>query len=184
MNKIYLYIIIFLIIVIAIFSFIFFLGKNRFDKEVKESKEIITTLNSEINELKEQKRLSEKELEKMSKKEVIVYVKKVEKSEKKAIEIAEDCTEQLKKTTKQLEKCNKSLKMKDILFITGIMGIGVDQEFNMTGQAGGTINGKIYDGLFTRIYLGGGGTYTFRTDFKEMVNGGNFIFQVIFKIGK
>ena len=68
--------------------------------------------------------------------------------------------------------------------MSGIAGIGFDQDFNLTGQVGGTINGKVHDGFFTKLYFGGGAVYTFRTDFEEVTNGVNIFFNVTLLIGK
>jgi uncharacterized ion transporter superfamily protein YfcC len=184
MKNINIYIIIFLLLIIGVQSFIIFFGKGKYEKKIENYKQDITNYKNDVKKLKEQKALTDIELQKMPKEKIIVKYKEVVKEKAEAVEGFEDCIKSLEQATKDLEQCDKILKRKNKIMITGIVGIGVDQKFNLTGQVGGTINGKIYSGLFANVYLGGGGTYSVRTNFDQIINGGNFIFQTIITFGK
>jgi Sec-independent protein translocase protein TatA len=178
------YIIIALVLIIIFLCFILFFGKGKFDKEIKEYKQDIITYKQDIKKLKEAKELTDKQLAEMPKEKIIIKYKEVVKEKKEAIEISENCIKSLEQATEDLNKCNKALKRKDKIILTGIVGIGADSEWNLIGQAGGTISGKIYSGLFLDAYIGGGATYLVRTDFDKTVHGVCPIFQTMFKIGK
>lgn len=176
------------LIVILILTIINNFQKSKIIKEndiiIGQTEIYISDLNQQIKELKNKSPVKIKEFVKLTDKEKEKAYQDLSNNYNKAIEIIDQNKKVIENLNKQLEKTTKVLKRKDLVFISGIAGIGLDQEFSLTGQIGGTVNGKVYSGLFTKIYLGGGGTYTIRYNLQEIVNGGNFIFNAIFFIGK
>lgn len=174
----------FLIVLLAGLAVVILLGKNNYDKEIDKAKTEYNEKVKELEKLKEEKALSDKELEKLSKKEIIIEYRKIVVKDKKLEKLTEETLEDNKKLTNNLVNCNSSLKRKDMLAFVGIGGVGLDDEFNLTGQVGLMVFGKVRDGLLTRMYLGGGASYTFRTDFEDNVNGANFLFGGMITFGK
>lgn len=183
MKKCGIIILVLSVIIIGLL-FIMFIGKNKFDKEVKSAKAKTELFEEKIKGYEDKVVLTEEEFGKLSEKEKIVVYQEVVKEKEKIINTSKEILEENKKLVKNLDKCNTKLKRKDKLLLNFIVGAGVDQEFNLIGMAGGTVNGKVFDGLFSKIYLGGGGVYTVRSNFRETINGGNLIFNVIITLGK
>ena len=173
-------VIIILSFIIVGLLFILFIGKNNFDKDIEEANKKAGQFEKQIKEYEDKIVLTEKEFEDLSEKEKVVVYKEVIKEKQNIIDTSKEILAENEKLIKNLDKCNTKLKRKDKLLLNGLVGLGLDQEFNFTAMAGGTLSGKIYDGMFTRVYLGGGGVYTFRTDFNHQINGGNLIFNITF----
>lgn len=176
-------IIVFLII-ITILIIVLFFGKKQFDEDIKKANDNAYKFEKQLKAYEDKIILTPKEYEKLNEKEKVVVYKKVIEEREKIIETSKEILKENQNNIKLLEQCNAKLKKKDFIILNAILGCGLDQEFNLNAMAGGTINGKIYDGFFSKIYLGGGGVYTIRTDFKDQINGGEFIFNVIITIGK
>lgn len=121
-------------------------------------------------------RIEDKKLAKELQKEIDELIKKDD-----AIIAEKD--KRLEEFEKQVIKLNKTINKRDKITFVGIVGIGTDSEFNLNGRFGGTINGKVYDGVLTKVHLGGGGAYTMRTDFNEVIHGADFIFDFIVTFG-
>lgn len=185
-NKLITITIIILIIIVLILGFILFVGKGKYNKNIEKSKQTIQNLKDQIKDLESKPPVTIKEFIKLTNKEKEKAYQKAIDDREKALKIANDSIDQLKKTTKQLEQCNKSLQRKDLILVSGIVGIGLDQEFNVIGQAGVVVSGKVFSGKIfpVKVYLGGGGTYSIRTDFNKTISGGNFIFQTTIAFGK
>lgn len=182
--KKYIITIIVLSLVIVGLLFIMFIGKNNYDKDIEDANKNAKEYKSKWEKLKDKKSPTEKEFEKLSEPEKIIIYKETKKDKEEAIDLAEDILKENEKLIKNLEQCNTKLKRKDKLLINGILGVGLDQELNITGLGGGTINGKIFDGFFTKTYIGGGGVCTVRADFNTIIIGGDIIFNVIITFGK
>jgi len=175
-----------LLIIIAVLCFILFIGKGRYNKDIEKANDYIEVLDQQIKELKSKPPVTVTDFITLTDQEQVKAYQELSDKYNTALNMLDDASDKLKDVTKQLDKCNTTLKRQDKVFISGIIGVGFDQEWNLTGQVGATVNGKVFDGaiLPVKIYLGGGAVYTVRTNFQETINGGNFILQTTILIGK
>lgn len=188
-NKLITTAIIILLIIIAfliIFNFLQHRTIKQNEEVIIDSRNYISDLNEQIEELKSKPPVTVKEFIKLTDQKQIKAYSELTDKYNTAMTLLDNTKEKLENVTNQLEKSNKALKRSDFMFVSGIAGVGFDQEWNLTGQAGFTLNGKIYTGMLIpiKVYMGGGATYQIRTNFNETIHGGNFIFQTTFLIGK
>ena len=182
-NKLITTAIIILLIIIAfliIFNFLQHRTIKQNEEVIIDSRNYISDLNKQIEKLKSKPPVTVKEFIKLTDEAQVKAYEKALNDRKEALQIAEDAVSKLKDITKSLEQCNKALKRKNKIAFIPLAGIGLDNEFNITGQLGGMINGVIYNGLFIDVAFGGGGSYSVRYDFNEVIHGGNILINFIF----
>lgn len=188
-NKLITTAIIILLIIIAFLIIFNFLQRRTIkqnEKVIIDSRNYISDLNEQIEELKSKPPVTIKEFIKLTDQEQVQAYQDLTDKYNTAMTLLDNTKEKLKDVTNQLEKSNKALKRNDFMFVSGIVGVGFDQEWNLLGQAGLTINGKVFQGKLipVKVYLGGGASYFVRTDLNKTVHGVCPTFQTTFLIGK
>jgi hypothetical protein len=185
MKKPSIYIIIFLLLIIILFISITIFSKLR-NKHLIKATEVLLAGVDYNKRIK--KAFEDREQQIIKIKETIIKVpdRKLAKELQKQIddliktdnEIFKIKDDRIAALEKQLIKTNKALKRKNKVSITPIFALGTDQEFNLNFQIGLTVNGYVYNGFLIDVSIGGGASYSNRTDFQETIHGANILFDI------
>jgi hypothetical protein len=178
MKKPSTYIIIALVLIIIFFCFIYFFGKGKFEKEIKDNNNYISKLNQQIKELKNKPSITIKEFVKLADKDKEKVYLDLKNNYESSLVLLDQAKEKLQNINKQLEQCNNTLKRKNKVSITPIFALGTDQELNFNSQIGIVVNGYVYNGLLIDVSIGGGASYSNRTDFNKTIHGANILFDI------